>query len=613
MLDEPTSAETSLGAMVTRRVMLLRLATGLAQGLLLYWLYISGKNGVWPATEPYLIVPLLFAGAILPVLLISGMGHMAPRTAMRWMLFALLIMLVLAAHDVWRWAEAVLPAQQGVKMPHKYLPSAYLGVFGAGFFYISHSLALAGAQDGRFVARYTTYFETAWKLLIQLKFSALFALALWLVLWLGSALFMLVKLEFLRHLLEESWFVVPVLSLAFSWAMHITDVRPAIVRGIRTLLLVLMSWILPLAAVLMTGFLCSLPFTGLGALWATRHATSVLLSACAVLLLLINAAFQNGEAAGSVAAVVRVSARAASVLLLPLTVIAIYALGLRVHEYGWTSDRVIAAACLVVATCYAVGYIWAAYAQGGWLELIAPVNVIAAFLVLAVLLALFTPIADPARIAVNDQMARLAKGRVTADTLDYRYLRFEGARYGREALQQLASSATGPDAALLRQKATAALTDTNRWTHNAKEVTPATLASNVQVWPAGAHLPDSFLRQQWDSYSMLGQQLPRCLSDGTAHCDAFLLDMNGDGKPEVLIYSGILGMPGTLLTEQATGKWQIMGTLSYALSECPPLLDKLKAGQFKLVPAALRDLEIGGLRIPLERRIDNEVRCDALK
>jgi hypothetical protein len=57
-----------------------------------------------------------------------------------------------------------------------------------------------------------------------------------------------------------------------------------------------MSWILPVAVVLVAGFICSLPFTGLAALWETRHATSVLLSAAALLLVLINAAFQNGEA-----------------------------------------------------------------------------------------------------------------------------------------------------------------------------------------------------------------------------------------------------------------------------------------------------------------------------
>jgi hypothetical protein len=61
------------------------------------------------------------------------------------------------------------------------------------------------------------------------------------------------------------------------------------------------------AALIITGFLCSLPFTGLAALWETRHATSLLLSANAVLIMLINAAFQNGEA--KVVLALRVGAR----------------------------------------------------------------------------------------------------------------------------------------------------------------------------------------------------------------------------------------------------------------------------------------------------------------
>lgn len=610
MLDDSTSGETSLGAVVTQRVMLLRLATGLAQGLLLYWLYVSSKSGVWPATEPYLIVPLLFAGTILPVLLISGMGHMATRSGVRWILFALVLMLLLAAHDVWRGAESGFAATA----EHKHLPSVYLGLFGAGFFYIAHALALAGAQEGRFLARYTTYFETAWKLLIQLKFSALFALALWLVLWLGSALFMLVNLHFLRDLLRESWFAVPVICIAFSWAMHITDVRPAIVRGIRTLLLVLMSWILPLAALLMTGFMCALPFTGMETLWATRHATSVLLAADAVLLVLINAAYQNGEAGGSVAGVVRASARAASVLLLPLTVIAIYALGLRVHEYGWTSDRVIAAACLLVASCYAAGYMWAAYGQGGWLDMIAPVNVAAAFLVLAVLLALFSPVADPARIAVDSQMARLAKGRVTADKLDYRFLRFDSARYGREALQQLAAGAAGPDAALLRERAALALKETNRYSpalaQHPAPLQPVSIAANLHVWPAGAVLPAGFVNQRWDE-AKDPIPLPLCLRRVGEECNAVVLDLDGDGQQEVLIFDEHNSVP-MLLARQSAGEWSIQGTLPYGLGRCKPLLDKLKAGDFKLVPSRVRDLEVGGRHIAILPRDAASDICGAL-
>ncbi len=597
-----SSDTTVLRAMVTRRVMLLRLASGLTQGLLLYWLYKTGKDMLWPAADPYLIVPLIFIGVLLPVLLVSSLGHMAPRRSAQWMGVALLAMLALSLHDVWRSAGVADFVASGELRPHKFTPSFLLMAFGSGLFYIAQSLMLAGALDGRLLARYTTYFETAWKLAIQLMFSAFFAGVLWAVLWMGSALFMLVKLEFLRHLMEESWFAVPVTCCAFSWAMHITDVRPAIVRGIRTLLLVLMSWILPLTALLVTGFLCTLPFTGLEALWQTRHATAVLLAADAVLLVLINAAFQNGEVEAGVAALVRGSARAAAVLLLPLTAIAIYALGLRVGDYGWTPDRVIAAACLVVASCYAGGYAWAAYRYTSWLGLIAPVNVVAALLVLAVLFCLFTPIADPARLSVNDQMARLERGRIKADQMDYLFLRFDGARYGKAALEQLAQRSTGPDAALLREKATAALREVNRWSRYLRPppavLAPAAVAANLRVWPAGAALPADFLAQKWVD-TQPGHQAPACLTRAGSSCDAVMLDVDGDSKQEILLF-GSADVAPTLFIRQRAGAWAIFGRLPYVTTYCRPLQEKLKAGAFKLAPPRTRELEVGGQRIIIE-------------
>jgi hypothetical protein len=51
--------------------------------------------------------------------------------------------------------------------------------------------------------------------------------------------------------------------------------------------------------------------------------------------------------------------------------------------------------------CYAIGYQWAAISTTRGSGPITTVNVWTAFVVLAVLLALFTPIADPARIGVS--------------------------------------------------------------------------------------------------------------------------------------------------------------------------------------------------------------------
>jgi len=97
--------------------------------------------------------------------------------------------------------------------------------------------------------------------------------------------------------------------------MHITDVRPSIVRGIRSLLLVLLSWLLPVAVLLVGGFLARLCVSGLTALWETGHATALLLTASAVLIILINATFQSGALFKKLNFILRGSLRIASFLL----------------------------------------------------------------------------------------------------------------------------------------------------------------------------------------------------------------------------------------------------------------------------------------------------------
>jgi hypothetical protein len=356
--------------------------------------------------------------------------------------------------------------------------------------------------------------------------------------------------------------------------MHVTDVRPSIVRGIRTLLLVLASWILPVATLIICGFLCSLPFTGLDALWGTRHATSLLLTAIAMLVVLINAAFQNGEAKAALA--IRVSARTAAIVILPLTGIAIYALGLRVHDYGWTTDRIVAAACLVVASCYAGGYQWAAHRYDTWLCPIAKVNIATAFVVLAVLLALFTPIADPARISVNNQMARLASGRTTPEKFDFKYLRFEGQRYGQEALTQLARS----EVKLVAEKAAAALKMTNRWQSGKVVITAASIVDNA-----------SFIAQKWSD--LPEAQQPQCLSGADQKCEALLLDADGDGKQEVMLFGAGYGN-GVLYAEDQTGKWSLVAHLA---GGCGEVRARLRAGQFGLAASRWKALDIGSVRL----------------
>src|SRR5690606_3403235 len=137
----------------------------------------------------------------------------------------------------------------------------------------------------------------------------------WIILFLGAALFRVIGLTFLEDLIRHDWFWIPVTCVVFALAVHLTDVRDGLIRGVRLVALMLLSWLLPVMTVLAFGFLAALPFTGLDGLWRTGSATALVLAATGALILLINAAYQDGEAENLPPLSLRWAVRIAAVLL----------------------------------------------------------------------------------------------------------------------------------------------------------------------------------------------------------------------------------------------------------------------------------------------------------
>ena len=80
---------------------------------------------------------------------------------------------------------------------------------------------------------------------------------------LGAALFGLLGMGLLEAILRERWFFLPALALATMLAIHATDVQPGLIRGIRDLGLTLLSWLLPVLAVIAAVFLAACWLWGL--------------------------------------------------------------------------------------------------------------------------------------------------------------------------------------------------------------------------------------------------------------------------------------------------------------------------------------------------------------
>jgi hypothetical protein len=585
----------SLGRAASPLLFPIRLAIGAAQGLALWWLYKATETGPyvdgmlpprdWPASEPTLFAPLVLVFLFVPVLLLAGVGRMRPRTLAIWAVAATAALALLGWHDVARQSAETL------RYPPFFTPPLFL--FTAAALFIGHHLILPADLERRWVAAFPTYFDTAWKAGVQLGLSIGFTGAFWLLLLLGSELFKIIGLPFLSNLIGEEWFTIPLTCLVFPIAVHLTDVRDGLIRGVRTVVLMLLSWLLLVMTVLVAGFLVALPFTGLAGLWNTGSATALVLSAAAALIILINTAYQDGRPDNLPPAVLRIAVRVAAVLIKPLIILAFWGLALRIGQHGLTPDRIIAQACAVVGLSYAFGYGVAAlrpfWRRGSaWMAPLERANVWTAVLAVALILALFSPLADPTRLSVNDQVARLERGAVAVDQFDFRFLRFESGKAGLAALDKLSISANAEIAKFAsisksERSPLAALMDES----SPKTVTTDDLRLNVN--PAGVTLPPSFQAQ-------LGRLIvPLGFCARETVCQVRLLDLDGNGTVEVLVAGQSIV---SVFQREGDGQWYEWAI--YHEPGCSTddrnVAEAFGAGRFTQVPPVFPDLVIDGTR-----------------
>src|SRR5580692_8537811 len=492
-------------------VPLIRLGVGLVQGLALLILYQAVDDKTWPATDGLVFGPLVTVAAAIPLLVISGVGNIRPRGLIIWAVIATIGCVGFSIYSII--SDPVVAQFSGAPSP-RIVPTVMSLFSIAAMLFIVHGFIVAAETDHRLLASYPTCFDVCCKHAVQAGLAAAFVGVFWILLGLSAELFRLIGIEFLAKLIQRSAFWIPTTALVFSYGIHVTDVHVAIVRGTRTLGLFLLSWLLPMMALIGAAFVLALPFTGLEPLWSTRRASGILLGAAAALILLINAAFQDGRAENRAVAALRYANVLAAVVVVLLIVLAGYALALRIGQYGLTPDRVCAAVCVVVGACFGVGYVVAAARSGALLHGVEGTNIITALVVVGLLLLLNSPIADPDRISVADQVSRLQSGRISPDEFDFAFLLFGSGRYGTRALEQLASHAQGPQAAVIAERAAKALNATTLSQVNPakRHISARQRADNITVIaPAGATLPDSFLQQDWNA-AQRPWVLPQCLA-----------------------------------------------------------------------------------------------------
>ena len=149
-------------------------------------------------------------------------------------------------------------------------PALQVVFFGAVFVFVGHHLVGPADEARKLIAPYPLYFDWAWKDAVQIGLSLAFVGVLWAALELGAALFDLIGIKIVGKVLHYGWVAAPLTTVGFAAGVQLTDVRVGLIRGVRTVGLVLLSWLLPVMAVIVVAFLAALPYTGLAPLFGTR-------------------------------------------------------------------------------------------------------------------------------------------------------------------------------------------------------------------------------------------------------------------------------------------------------------------------------------------------------
>ncbi len=457
---------------------------------------------------------------------------------------------------------------------------------------------------------YPDLHDAIWQNTITVVLTLLIAGLMWGILSLGAGLFKLIGIDFFYNLFfEHQIFTYLANSLVLAIGVLICRTNSKLIITVRKLLSLVVKGLLPLLSFFALIFIFSLPFTGINTLakqWSS--ATTLLTTMSLLLALLVNAVYLSADNAEQkpYPKIIRYIING-SLLALPIyAILSTYYLGLRIVQYGWTPERLWAAVVVGLSLCLSLAYATAVVRKNTiWLHSLGNINKKMMCLIAAILILCNSPIIDPYRISVNDQMQRYATGKISPDNLDLIMLRFDAGRRGNDALQALRHDAkfiSDPARKLNLEKI---LIQTNRWggydDDGNKQKTAIFTVERARkniLLATGVTPPDS---SWWASLSENNYQAER-MSDCyllANSCVLTTLDLNADGKPEPILCSfSAPQAPFCQVYALSEGKWVVISRMDFDeylaqnKSDSAKLKSLILNGQLKTKPKEWRDIQI---------------------
>lgn len=431
--------------------------------------------------------------------------------------------------------------------------------------------------------------QALWRNSFTLGVTAIMTGLFWLVLMLWSKLFGMIGILLFERFFFDNPFFPPMATGAVIAAGIVFCRRlPAAAGLYRHLITLAVSALLPLHALISLLFLACLPFTGLAIIPKSFSAATLLLT---MTLLMLAFSAIVGEKAPAQSRWQRLVARlvlVAQVLTPLLAVLACWALWLRITDYGWTMERVYGVAVAFLALSGSLLLLVLQRRSGSQ-----GADSINAFTALMLALAacgwflLHTPVIDPLRITVKNQLARYTGGKAKADAMDL-YTFSDAGRRGKQALQMLNAhpewlkEPVQQKAMLMQILAGQNTGSTKPGVNDLRRGIPLRTGSEAP--------PESWWQAQTQ---YVDQSLSTCLLE-TGSCLVWMQDLNNDGTEEVLLYNR--NQAGIVVYARQGAEWRQAGNVTLSQDA-----DKaIREGSLSTVTKSWRDLEINGQRYPVQ-------------
>lgn len=402
----------------------LALAGGIG-GALLWAVFKAGEKawiGHYPAFALFGFVLTGF-GALLAMAGPIGLGRAAPRA------FGLAVIVAgLIALTALRYFEA----EDFLNTPMPALAAVAVATLPVPFLIAA---ARSGWRD------YPALFLEAWSIVLRGAAAGAFTGLVWLVIFLSDQVLRIVGIDVIGKLLEHE--VVPMVLTGAVFGLGMAVIYDLAELLSPYVVLRVFRLFLPVVLAVMVVFLVALPFRGLDGLVSGLSPAALLLTMVAGGIALVSIAIDQTDAEATQSPVLRRCAQALALLLPVIAGLALYAIQVRVAQYGWSPERLFIVLVAGIGVIYGLVYAVSVLRGGNWMERIRQGNIRVALGIVALAALWLTPILNPERISAQSQLARFAAGKTPVEALDIYALRSWG-KPGAEAVAVLEAQAKQP-------------------------------------------------------------------------------------------------------------------------------------------------------------------------